>query len=198
MSSIKQTITKLFFCASFIICFSNCATIIGGDTYRAHVSVKDHPNAVIKYKGLNKGRGSASIVVKRSQANKFALTVEEEGCAPKSDTFTSRSLRVGALVASLLFTTGSTAGGIPLPWGLGLDLATGALWKPNVTENGVTKSDYKNFNYEIDYSGCVSINKTVEKKSKADRLRELKDLLDKNILTKEEFEIEKKKVLSEN
>jgi hypothetical protein len=37
-----------------------------------------------------------------------------------------------------------------------------------------------------------------ETKSKADRLRELKQLLDENILTQEEYEIEKKKILDED
>jgi predicted Zn-dependent peptidase len=35
-------------------------------------------------------------------------------------------------------------------------------------------------------------------KSKADRLRELKKLLDEKIITQEEFEKEKKKILDEN
>lgn len=35
-------------------------------------------------------------------------------------------------------------------------------------------------------------------KSKADRLRELKELLDEEIITQEEFELEKKKILSED
>jgi uncharacterized protein YceK len=43
----------------------------------------------------------------------------------------------------------------------------------------------------------ISVNKNCSTKSKADRLRELKQLLDEEILTQEEYEKEKKKVLEE-
>ncbi|MEN9599294.1 MAG: hypothetical protein RL596_1613, partial [Bacteroidota bacterium] len=32
--------------------------------------------------------------------------------------------------------------------------ATGAVWKPNVKETGITKQDSKNYNYSIQYKGC--------------------------------------------
>ena len=143
MSIIKQPILKLFCCLLIIISFSNCATIIGGSTYYANVSVKDHPNAVIKYKGVMKGKGTATILVQRKNANKFFVDIEEEGCVAKSDTFSSRSIRPAALVGTLLGWTG-IVNGVPAPWGLGLDLLTGALWKPNVNEKGVSKEDFKN------------------------------------------------------
>jgi len=37
----------------------------------------------------------------------------------------------GTFVGTILGWTG-LVNGIPIPWGLGVDLATGALWKPNV------------------------------------------------------------------
>jgi len=65
----------------------------------------------------------------------------------------------------------------------------------------VSKVDYKHYSYTIDYNGCET-NQEKESgntlvKSKADRLRELKELVDEGILTQQEFEKQKKKILDE-
>jgi hypothetical protein len=87
--------------------------------------------------------------------------------------------------------------GIPLPWGIVVDFATGALWKPNVGEKGVTKVDFKNYNYEVKYAGCSTPQGTKKplNQSKTQKLKDLKELLDNKTLTQEEFEKEKKKIL---
>jgi sRNA-binding regulator protein Hfq len=64
---------------------------------------------------------------------------------------------VGALVGSALLW--GQIGTFPIPSGLIIDLATGALVKPNTMENGVSKEDYKNFKYTINYTGCSSQDK---------------------------------------
>ena len=94
--------------------------------------------------------------------------------------------------------------GVPLPWGLIVDASTGAWWKPDIHEKGVTKENFNNYTYTINYTGCSNNQgngKTVKKQSpttsKADRLRELKLLLDEKIITEEDYEIEKKKILNE-
>jgi hypothetical protein len=139
-------------------CFlmTSCATIIGGSRYNAHITVKDRTNATITYKNGLVGKGTASIKVPRREANQFYLEIKEEGCKTQIDSFTTRSFRGWALVGTLIGWTGVTTTGIPLPWGLGVDLATGALWKPNVSEKGITKLDLKNYNYLINYKGCDS------------------------------------------
>jgi len=75
-----------------------------------------------------------------------------------------------------------------------------------VTEKGVSKIDYDNFLYTITYK-AIPKNESIIKleenkepidsnsKSKADMLRELKQLLDEGVLTQEEYEKEKAKVL---
>jgi hypothetical protein len=135
---------------------TSCATIIGGSKYNAHITVKDHPNATITYKNGLAGRGAATIKVPRKDANKIYLEIKEEGCKTQIDSFTTRSFRGWALAGTIIGWTGLTSTGIPLPWGLGTDLATGALWKPNVSEKGITKVDFKNYNYLINYNGCGS------------------------------------------
>jgi hypothetical protein len=35
-------------------------------------------------------------------------------------------------------------------------LITGAFWKPNTGEIGITKHNYKNFQYTLNYTGCAA------------------------------------------
>ena len=70
--------------------------------------------------------------------------------------------------------------------------------------------DYKHYAYNIEYTGCKTQEKEIviwpvapEKslieraKNKADRIREMKKLFDEKILTQEEYEKEKAKILDE-
>lgn len=132
---------------------TSCATIIGGSKYYAHVKVEDHPNAKIEYKDVYQGTQNASLKVKRKEADKFAVTIKEEGCKTQNIGFQQKKFRGWAFAGTVIGWTGLYAG-IPLPWGVAVDLATGALWKPDIDEKGVTKLDYKNYNYQIDYTGC--------------------------------------------
>ena len=79
--------------------------------------------------------------------------MKEDSCQEQTFDYVSKTFRGWALAGTIVTFTG-TAGGVPLPWGVALDLITGALWKPNVMERGVTKDDYKNFNYLVKYTGC--------------------------------------------
>ena len=169
--------------------FSSCATIIGGSKYYAHVTVGNHPNANIYYVGNIQGKGYAAFKVPRVEANTFSVTIKEENCDNQKFDFKQRSFRGWALVGTIVTWTG-TINGIPLPWGIAVDVASGALWKPDITEKGVTKTDYKHFNYFINYTGCKQddTNKAVIK-TKTERLIELKELLDKAVLNQEEFNI---------
>ncbi len=140
---------------------SSCATIIGGSKYYAHVKVKNHPNANIEYKEAYQGSGNAVIKVKRAEANRFSITIKEDGCEEQTVNFTQRSFRGWAFAGTILGWTG-LYNGIPLPWGIAVDAATGALWKPNEYEVGVNKIDYKHYNYIINYSGCKDKTKQTE------------------------------------
>ena len=199
----------VFLCfASIAFSFPSCATIIGGAKYNAKVQVPNHPDATISVNGEFKGQGEANFLVKRRDADKLTITVQEENCEPETTHFISKSFRGWAFVGTVLGWTGWIPNTyIFLPWGIVVDGITGAWWKPDVTEKGVSKIDYDNFLYTITYK-AIPLNKSTIKpaekdkepsnsptKSKAEILRELKQLLDDGILTQEEYEKEKAKVL---
>jgi len=142
---------RIVYAAVAIACslsFTHCATICGGSKYYAHVVVNDKPNAKIMYEGYLEGTGKAVISVKRADAKRFAFTVQQEGCSEQRYQFKSRTFRGWALAGTLLTWTYG-----PIPIGAIVDLSTGALWKPNVHERGIKKMDFKNFRYNVDYSG---------------------------------------------
>ncbi len=141
----------MFFILTFsVLIFSRCAAIVGGSNYKAHVTVLDHPDATIMYNDAIKGKGEATFNVKRKDANKVQITIKEAGCQVQVDSFTNREFRGEAFVGDLALGVGVfvLAAGIPI------DFIDGALWKPDVSENGIKKEDYKTFNYLIKYSGC--------------------------------------------
>jgi len=197
----KQNLFNLLTLIVLSAFLSSCATIIGGSNYYAKVQVPDDSDAKIEHQGSYKGTGEASFKTKRRDADNFSVTVKKEGCETQTKNFTQKSFRGWAFVGTLVGWTGIYSG-IPIPFGVVVDAATGAWWKPDINEKGVTKQDYNHYIYQIDYTGCdtkaeTTINKKSNLKSKADRLRELKKLLDEGVITKEEFEKEKKKILDE-
>ena len=193
--------------ASIAFSFSSCATIIGGAKYNSKVQVPNHPDATISVNGEYKGQGEANFLVKRKDANKLDITVQEENCEPETTHFSKRAFRGWAFVGTLVGWTGITPNYIPLPWGVVVDACTGAWWKPDVTEKGVSKIDYDNFLYTITYKAIPKKESAIKPeeinkgpmdsstKSKAEILRELKQLFDDGVLTQEEYEKEKAKVL---
>jgi hypothetical protein len=178
--------------------FSGCATIVGGSKYYAHVKVENHPNASISYKGNIKGMGTAVFKAPRVHADAFSVSVKEDSCEEQKFNFTERTFRGWALAGTILFWTGEI-NGIPLPWCVMLDVSTGAFWKSDKTEKGITKIDYKNYIYKINYTGCKqedinTNNSQIVITAKTERLAELKELLDKWLLSKEQYEDEIKKI----
>ena len=100
------------------------------------------------------GRGEAVVSVKRKLANQFSFTVESDECERETYRYNTRTFRGWSFFGSLIFWTGATSSGLPLPFGIVLDGATGAWWKPNVNESGVYKKSLKNFEYKVNYFGC--------------------------------------------
>lgn len=205
----KSKIVLCFCLAAIALSFSSCATIIGGAKYNAKVQVPNHPNAMISVNGEVKGQGEANFLVKRKDANKLNITVQEENCEPETTRFLRRSFRGWPFAGTVLGWTFylKSAPYVIIPIGVIVDACTGAWWKPDITEKGVSKIDYDNFLYTIIYQAIPKqssaiqqeeTNKEVlspEAKSKADKLRELKQLLDEGVLTQEEYEKEKAKLL---
>ncbi len=132
---------------------TSCATIVGGNKYWAHVEVSNHPSANITCNGEVKGKGTAVFKVKRTQAKRLSIMVKEEGCDEQTFSFTRNTFRGWAFAGTIVTWTGLISG-IYVPWGVIVDLANGALVKPNVNEKGVSKIDYKNFKYVLEYDKC--------------------------------------------
>src|ERR1043166_2113660 len=112
--------------AAFCILFSSCATIVGGSRYNAHIVVNEHPAAKSSYHGVYQRAGNVTVKVKRSEADRFTFTVKEEGCPEQKYTYTHRTFRGFAFAFTILGWTG-VVNGIPIPWGVMMDLATGAV-----------------------------------------------------------------------
>lgn len=195
----------LFIAVIFSVLLTSCATIVGGSKYWAKVQVPGHPNAKIEYNGIYQGTGEASFKAKRSEANEFEVTIKEDGCETETKRFTQRDFRVWAFIGTLVTFTGIIINGVwlPVPFGVMVDGSVGSWWKPDTSEKGVSKEDFKHFTYLIDYTGCKN-KKPIEVKQQEgisteqiEKLKELKKLLDDGILNQEEFEKEKKKVLDE-
>lgn len=146
----KNNLYRLSFLFLSAVFFSSCATIVGGSRYRASVLVNGSPEADIIYKGGFIGRGNAMIYNRRDNANKFSFTVKQKGCADQTFSYTSRSFR-GWACAGTVFTFTSS---IYIPYGLVIDLATGAFWKPDDSDPSIVKQNYKSFQYIVNYTGC--------------------------------------------
>lgn len=184
-----------------VLLLSSCATIIGGSKYNAKVHVPKHSDATIFFNGEEVGKGEASLKVKRKDAGNLSFTISKDGCDPETKTFNKRKFRGWAFTGSLISFTG-LVGPIPLPWGVAVDGATGAWWKPDISEIGVTKQDYNHYIYTLNFSNCsnnvseqLAIKSQNTEKSYVEKLRELKRLLDEGIITKDEFEKLKSEIL---
>lgn len=136
-----------------IVMFSNCATIVGGSKYYAHVKVPNHPNAKIEYNGEFQGNGDATFKVKRSKANQLAIDVQDTDCKNQTVNYTDRKFRGWAFAGTVIGWTGWV--NFPIPWGVIVDFSTGALYKPDEADPSITKTDLNNYIYKIDYTGCA-------------------------------------------
>ena len=79
---------KTIILISVLLLLQNCATIIGGSKYYAHIQTNNSPTASIIYKGNTKGFGNATFKVKRNEINRFFVNVKQENCDEQSFSFT--------------------------------------------------------------------------------------------------------------
>jgi len=148
----KKLLSVLMLLATISI-LSSCATIVGGSKYYAKVQVPNDQNAIIEYNGIYQGTGEATFTAKRKDANNFSVIIKKEGCETQTKEFTQRTFRGWAFAGTVLGWT-FIYGVIPIPVGVFVDVATGALWKPDMNEAGVTKQDFNHYIYQINYTGC--------------------------------------------
>lgn len=146
MEKVFKIIGVICFCSMML---ASCGTIFGGGKYSAHVVVSNNPNAKIYYKGEFVGTGNATFKVNRYHANRVNITLKSNGCQDQTFAYNKSSIRGWAIAGTLL--SWST-------YGIILDLATGAFVKPNVKEKGLSKVNYKNFKYTLEYKGCANSN----------------------------------------
>lgn len=133
---------------------TGCATIIGGSDYYAHVTTPNRFQAQISYNGKHLGTENGTVLMKRENADKVVFTVREEGCPEQTFRFNTRAARAGTIAGNIV--SGGLLGGLLF---MGIDFATGAIWKPNVAEPGVAKMDYMHFRYTLPYKGCEGAQK---------------------------------------
>lgn len=224
IKTMKRTVFTLLLCTTFSLLFSSCAAIVGGAKYNARVRVPDHPNAKISINGQYRGNGEASMVIKRKEANMLNITVQEGDDEPQTTTFNDRKFRAGAFIFDLLLgwvppipvgiiVDGATGAWWKPddkdPWITKIDgknyLYTityrPSTTKPNTTNPPVSVPIPQEPASDTISKPTIAPSITPSQpltKTKAEALRELKQLLDEGILTQEEYEKEKAKLLESN
>lgn len=163
--------------------------------------MQGHPNAVVRYEGIKIQGGSGFLKIPRKDAHRVIFKISEKGCPEQTHQFYQRTFRGWAFVGSLLMSP--TAGGVPIPIPNVIDFATGAYWKPNLRNPMIIKEDYKNYHYNLTYdcaskenSGGSNSNANIKAPTKEEKLIELKELLDKGMITEEEYKKSRQEVLN--
>ena len=134
-----KLVKVLLFLLSFGL--SSCATLCGGARYKAEVVVDNHPSAEIQFNNECIGTGSALVKIKRRDADNVHFLVKEGG-KEQLFSFYSRRFRGWAFVGTLCFWD---------VYGVIVDGITGAWWKPNKDEPGVTKLNNKRYRYNLQF-----------------------------------------------
>ena len=193
-----------------LILLNSCATIIGGAKYKAQFNVNNNNDAKIYYNGKYINNNS-KILIKRKDANKITIKVEKDGHKTEFFHFRKISFRGGAFTSSLLFSLITTyednGRSRVVPIQIIIDLLNySSLFKPDRNEQGVSKINYKNYVYNLDYKATPInppkkepvITKSVEKdeySTMTKKLKDLKKLHEEGIINDEEYDHLKKKVI---
>lgn len=137
----KISIVALLLSMTFL--FNSCGVMFGGSKYQGTIIAKDHPNAEIYVKGQKLGNGQATALFPRNE--ELTVELKEPGCETKTQTF-KRAFRTGNFILSV-FSWGLI--------GLGVDLGTGASYKPDHVHNpAVKKVNTKDFTFTVDGPVC--------------------------------------------
>lgn len=138
--------------------FSGCSIIFGGSKYNAHVEVIGDQDVSIIYKEQFRGKGTAKFLVKRNDADKVLIKLNKEGFEEKIYYFKTKKPRPFAVyekvsdIISVALALGSS-GTISIPLVTLLNFATGAYYKPDVKDQRISKINYDNFKYSLEFPG---------------------------------------------
>lgn len=140
----KKRISIVVMLLSMTVLFSSCGVMFGGSKYNGTIIAKDHPNADIYVGGKKIGTGQATALFPRDQ--ELTVELKEAGCETKTQTF-AKAFRTGNFILSVV------------SWGLiglGVDLGTGASYKPDHKNNpAIKKVNTKDFTFTMDGPNCT-------------------------------------------
>ena len=140
----KKRISIVALLLSMTVLFNSCGVIFGGSRYQGTIIAKDHPNAEIYANGKKLGNGQATALFPRNKELK--VEIKEQGCQTKEQSF-DKIFRTGNFILTIL------------GWGLigiGVDLGTGASYKPDHKNNpAVKKISDKDYTFTIDMPACT-------------------------------------------
>lgn len=135
------------------------------------------PGALVYINGEKMGKTPYFYSDEKIVGTVVHVKLQKEGYEDLTAAFSrTEEVNVGALIGGLFIW-------LPLLWVMN--------YKP------IHNYELTPLSYDADYGPATTIDSGKSKLSKADRLIALKDLLDRGILTQEEFDIEKKKILEE-
>jgi len=139
----KKRISVVVVSLSMLVLLNSCGVMFGGSRYEGTIVAKDRPNAAIYVDGQKMGDGQVTALFPRNKA--LNVELKEEGCDTKKQTFNT-AFRTGNFILSVV------SFGL---LGLGVDLATGAVYKPDHINNpAVKKVSDKKYTFNVDYSEC--------------------------------------------
>lgn len=202
--------------------FTSCATLVGGAKYNAHIQVPNHPNAKITLNGQYLGNGQATASLNRRECNQVNIIVQEGDDEPQTVLFNGRKFRTGTLIADFILPippgtfildviTGAwwrpDDGDSRITRESVKDYLYTITYRPNIKKTNTTNPPIsKPEQQEPDQNTTVEPALTPPTvsptqpliRTKAEVLRELKQLLDEGVLTQEEYNKEKAKLLESN
>jgi len=167
----NRYVISLFF--AIIVFFGSCVSTT--------TIVSEPPGAKVYLNGMNVGKTPYRHSDTKIVGSTTSVRLELEGYEPLNTSFSrDEAVDVGAIIGGLFVW-------VPFLWTMKYD----PVHNYELTPLFYNKETYQENRYE-------KVKKSTTTLSKADQLRELKQLLDEKIITQEEFDREKKKILESN
>ena len=222
MNIMRRLLFVFLALAAITLSFSSCATVVGGAKYNARVRVPDHPNARITVNGQYLGDGEVTASLNRRECNQVNVVVQEGDDDPQTVLFSGRKFRTGTLIADFFlpippgtFILDAITGAWWRPDDGDSRITRESVknylytitYNPKEKKPSITSTPVPVSTPQTPVTGSISEPSTTPPtvtptkpltQSKAEELRELKKLLDEGVLTQEEYDKEKAKLLEAN